>query len=116
GVLDFSVVVSRFATDIATCAPASNPAMVIITNAAVQPLNVTVQVGQPVLFLNTGTALHTTTADGGLWNSGQIGLGQSFGYVFTTPGVFLYHSTQGGDGALTGTITVVAPPPVVNNT
>ncbi|MCX6021193.1 MAG: hypothetical protein NTZ05_05600, partial [Chloroflexi bacterium] len=113
GVLDFSVVVSRFASGAAVCAPASNPAMVVLSDTGVLPLNVTVQVGQPVLFVNAGTAAHTATADGAIWNSGLIGLGQTYGYVFLTPGVFTYQSTQAGDGALVGTVTVQAAAPPI---
>ncbi|MCX6021583.1 MAG: hypothetical protein NTZ05_07605 [Chloroflexi bacterium] len=100
GVLDFSVVVSRFASEGASCAPAGNPATVTFSDGGVQPMSVTVQAGQPVLFVNSGAGTHTATADSGLWNSGLLGGGQSFGYVC---------------GALAGTITVAAPPPPVNN-
>ncbi|MCX6022263.1 MAG: hypothetical protein NTZ05_11135, partial [Chloroflexi bacterium] len=107
GVLDFSVVVSRFASEGTGCAPAGNPAMVLLSDGGVTPANVLVAAGQTVLFVNGGGALHTATGDVGLWNSGLVGAGQSFAYVFARPGVFSYHSTQAGDGALTGTVTVI---------
>ncbi|MCX6021107.1 MAG: hypothetical protein NTZ05_05155 [Chloroflexi bacterium] len=59
---------------------------------------------------------HTATADGGLWNSGVVAPGQSFGYVFTPLGTFTYRSTRPGDGAPAGTITAPAPPPASNPT
>ena len=50
---------------------------------------------------------HPATAAGGLWNSGLVGAGESFVYVFVTPGIFGFGSTQPGDGALSGVVTVL---------
>jgi len=39
---------------------------------------------------NDGTT-HTITADGGAFNSGNIGGGGTFSHTFTTPGTYAYH-------------------------
>ncbi|PXF22898.1 MAG: hypothetical protein CXX72_02240, partial [Methanobacteriota archaeon] len=49
--------------------------------------------------------IHTTTSDDGLWDSGQMNLGSTFVYTFTTAGTYNY--TCSSHSTMTGTITVV---------
>ena len=89
---------------------------VSIADFAFSPTPVTVKVGTVVTWTNYGGAAHTTTADGGDWDSGQIatgaggaygmggGTGGSFSHTFGTAGTFTYHCAI--HAQMTGTITV----------
>ena len=61
----------------------------------------TVHVGDTVTWTNNGTVTHTTTAKGGVWNSGNLAPGAMFSKTFTTTGIFKYrcnihHQMTGG--------------------
>ena len=56
-----------------------------------QPNVVTITVGSSVSWTNSGTFTHTVTSDTGVWDSGDIGPGQSFIQTFDKPGQYLYH-------------------------
>ena len=61
------------------------------------PQNVTLAPGAKVTWVNTDTALHTVTSYNGtstgkpLFDSGTLGSGQTFSYVFANPGSYRYY-------------------------
>jgi len=71
---------------------------------AFKPQTVSVQVGDTVVWTNNDTSLHTTTADGGAWDSGDLGHGDTFSFTFATPGTYTYHCSR--HPSMTGTVTV----------
>jgi plastocyanin len=88
----------------ATRAPARPTATVnvSIVEFMFNPSRTQVHVGDTVMWTNNGEVSHTTTAKGGVWDSGVLTPGQSFSFTFSTTGVFKYrcqiHPTlmQGG--------------------
>lgn len=66
------------------------------------PLVVTV--GSTVTWTNNDSIAHDSVADGGMWNSGILGPGQSFPFKFTTAGTFTYKCTIHPN--MVGTVTV----------
>ena len=70
----------------------------------VNPLVVTM--GTTVTWVNQDSMAHTATSDSGLWDSGMLIQGQSFSFVFHTPGTFPYHCTIHGVASMSGTIQV----------
>jgi plastocyanin len=103
---------------------APNAAVTLNDTEGFQPASLTVQAGQTVVWTNTGTKVHTVTADAGYFlnnfDSGGLAPGQSFSYTFNTPAVYTYHSatepvyfqdpSSGGTNVtyqFKGTITVI---------
>ncbi len=122
----YSVVVIAPGAPAAAVAPSTSPnvGLKIDDSAGFQPANVTVEAGQAVVWTNSGSNVHTVTADGGYFlagfDSGGLNPGQTFSYTFSAPGVYAYHSAtepvyfqdpNSGTTNLTyafkGTITVV---------
>jgi plastocyanin len=68
------------------------------------PSTLTVPVGTTVQWGNNDITAHTSTADGGQWNSNNIAPGQSFTFKFNTAGTYKYHCTI--HSFMTGTIVV----------
>lgn len=93
-----------------------NSAGVTIADFSFSPTPITVKVGTVVTWTNYGGAAHTTTADSGAWNSGQLaaaggaaygmsgGAGGSYSHTFGTAGTFTYHCLN--HTYMMGTITV----------
>ncbi|MFH1068391.1 MAG: choice-of-anchor D domain-containing protein [Candidatus Glassbacteria bacterium] len=84
---------------------------VLMPGNVFSPNNLTIAVGDTVLWNNSDTKAHTATSGtngvaNGLWNSGNLNSGQTFKHVFTQKGSFpyfcLYHFAIG----MTGTVTV----------
>ena len=86
--------------------PGPSSAVVSIADYSFTPDTVTVKVGTTVTWTNVGGVAHTSTADGGAWDSGQLasptsgggghgGGGGSAGGTYTTTfgatGTFTYH-------------------------
>lgn len=65
-------------------------AAVSIVNFAFTPSSLRVRLGTRVTFTNRGVT-HTVTADGGLFDSGDLAPGQSYQFTFTRAGSFAYH-------------------------
>lgn len=68
-----------------------NPCTIIIDNSVYgdgQP--VVIAVGTTVIWHNLDTTQHTTTSDTGLWRSPILEPGQTFSFVFDSPGTFMY--------------------------
>lgn len=69
------------------------------------PSSAVAKVGQTVAWMNSGGTTHTATADGGAFNTGDIGNGSTSAPItMTTSGVFTYHCAR--HPAMTGTLTV----------
>jgi plastocyanin len=54
------------------------------------PKNIQVHVGDTIKWTNNGAATHTSSAKGGVWNSGNIAPGGTFSFTFNSVGTFLY--------------------------
>ena len=84
---------------------------ITINDSTFSPRNVTVNPGDTVTWVNTGTIAHTVTSDNGGFDSGTISVGQSFTALFNTAGNYGYrcnfHGGVGGVGQ-SGTITVAS--------
>lgn len=81
-------------------------ASVRIINFAFSPRALSVRVGTRVTFTNRDMTTHTVTADGGLFNSGNLPSGQSVSFTFTGRGSFAYHCRIHPN--MTGTISVTS--------
>jgi len=68
------------------------------------PAALTISAGETVTWTNSGSEVHTVTADDYSWGTEDLEPGQSYSYTFTTPGTYTY-SCLLHDGQ-TGTITV----------
>jgi plastocyanin len=69
-----------------------------------EPAELTVSVEAEVRWVNTDGAAHTASADGGQWDSGTIGSGDTFSYTPVEPGRFAYFCTI--HPQMTGTLIV----------
>ena len=73
------------------------------------PSAMTIPAGTTVIWVNDERPKHTATADDGLFDSGDQGLGDDFAYTFAEPGSYpyfcRYHGDVGGVG-MAGTIEV----------
>jgi plastocyanin len=63
----------------------------LLTTTAFAPNPIAVPVGGTVTWMNNDNVAHTSTADGGAWNSGSIAPGASFSRTFASAGTFQYH-------------------------
>jgi len=75
-----------------------------LTTTAYSPNPITVAVGGTVTWLNNDSVTHTSTANGGAWNSGNMAPGASYSTTFPSAGTFQYHCTI--HPGMVGTITV----------
>jgi plastocyanin len=71
-----------------------------------RPRRLVVDRGTRVVWRNRGARPHTTTANGGQWDSGTLQPGESFGRRFRRTGTFRYHCEI--HSGMTGKIVVVA--------
>jgi plastocyanin len=74
------------------------------TTTAYAPNPMAVSVGGTITWTNSDNTTHTSTADGGAWNSGSIAPGASFSHAFPAAGTFTYHCSI--HPGMVGTITV----------
>ena len=76
------------------------------SNLAFSPPSVTIKAGQYVTWRNDDTSNHTTTEDSAtpVWDSGQLGPGQTFPQYFGSAGTFTYHCRN--HPTMTGTVIV----------
>jgi len=79
---------------------------IAITNFIFMPGDVTIQVGDTVIWTNNDTAPHTVDADSGAFKSGTMNKGDTFSYQATQPGVYTYYCQF--HPFMKATITVVA--------
>ena len=85
-----------------------------IVKFSFDPANLTVYIGDTVRWTNIDGAGHTTTSNGGFWNSGTLSNGQSFSYTFTTAGTFPYRCSI--HNGINGNITVLGSTPTATPT
>jgi plastocyanin len=69
--------------------PQSNA--VDITGFAFSPETLTISIGDTVAWTNKESATHTATADGGEFDSGNLGNGDTFSHTFTAAGTYTYY-------------------------
>jgi plastocyanin len=62
-------------------------------NRAFAPDEVTIDAGTTVVWTNSDSVAHTSTADGNAWNSGVVSPGGHFSVKFQNAGTFPYHCT-----------------------
>ena len=80
-------------------APAGSTTVTIVSgasalsNTAFSPNPISISVGTTVSWLNSDSTTHTSTSDGGAWNSSNLAPGRRFNFTFTTAGAFPYHCT-----------------------
>jgi plastocyanin len=75
-----------------------------LTSTAYSPNPVTVAIGGTVTWVNNDVVAHTSTANGGAWNSGSIAPGGRFAMTYPTAGSFPYHCAI--HPGMIGTVTV----------
>jgi len=85
---------------------AADDKSVTIDNFAFTPAETTVSVGSTLTWTNQQNARHTSTADGGAWDSGILSVGNSFAFTFDAPGDFAYHCDIHEE--MTGVVHVIA--------
>ncbi|HEY2571107.1 MAG TPA: cupredoxin family copper-binding protein [Solirubrobacteraceae bacterium] len=78
---------------LASGSTAATDAGVQIVYRAYQPAELTVLVGQPVTWRNSGLGPHTVTADAGQFDSSTLQAGATFSYTFSAPGTYAYSCT-----------------------
>jgi plastocyanin len=70
--------------------------VIAIRDFTFRPDSISVPPGATVTWVNCETPPqepHTSTADGGAWDSPEINTGQRFSHTFPAPGAFPYHCT-----------------------
>lgn len=68
--------------------------VVVVRDYEFVPASVTVAAGTRVTWVNCGpNEVHTSTADGGQWDSGSLAPGQVYTRTFGQAGDFAYHCT-----------------------
>jgi plastocyanin len=67
--------------------------VVVVRGFAFGPSEVRVRPGERVTWVNCAEDAHTSTADGGEWDSPLIAPGNAFTRTFETAGEFPYHCT-----------------------
>ena len=77
---------------------------VVMSGMAFSPGTITVSSGTTITWDNRDGTTHTSTADGGAWNTGNIPAGGSRTTTFNTPGSFPYHC--GLHPSMRGTVVV----------
>ena len=85
---------------------ASDTVRVTVSDYAYSDPDIAVRPGTYVVWVNAGEVVHSTTADGGLWDSLLLAPGESYGRVFDEVGSHSYHCSP--HPFMTGTVTVVA--------
>jgi len=75
-------------------------------NFAYQMANIQVRVGTTVTWTNQDSVPHSITFKNGMKDSGLLSQGQSFSYMFNTPGTYQYYCTV--HPYMVATVTVVS--------
>ena len=67
------------------------PRIITIADFKFAPAELTVSVGDTIVWSNGDAFRHTTTADSGAWASPELGKGERFVLASLSPGRFPYH-------------------------
>jgi plastocyanin len=119
----FSLAISLLALSVACSSSPSSPSMpsptpssgsgtsvTIVSGAAAlsttayAPNPITVAVGSTLTWVNNDSIAHTSTANGGAWNSGTMAPGASFSTILSSAGTYQYHCSI--HPGMVGTVTV----------
>jgi plastocyanin len=76
---------------LATAPPATAASIVSITSSGFDPAQMTVGVGDTVMWVNRDTVTRQLIADSGGFSSPQLPPGEMYTFQFTRPGTFAYH-------------------------
>lgn len=71
----------------------AKPKAVSISNFRYDPAELSVTIGDTVVWMNDDALLHTASADSGAWSSPEMRQGERFTYVALRAGRFPYHCT-----------------------
>jgi len=71
--------------------PTSEPKLIRINEFRFAPSDLSVAVGDTVVWTNDDALLHTTSADSGAWSSPEMRQGERFRFVAVRAGRFSYH-------------------------
>jgi plastocyanin len=63
---------------------------VTIKDFEFSPSTLQIKVGDTVVWNNTGPSSHTATSQNGMWDTGELRMGESSYFTFTQPGMFSY--------------------------
>jgi plastocyanin len=77
----------------ATSIPDNSTVVRIVANAGINsfsPNPVEVKVGETVTWINDDSGRHTVTSKDGVFDSGMMGKGQSFSFIFDKAGEYSY--------------------------
>ena len=77
--------------------PINYTTKVSIQNSAFNPSSVTVMVGGSILWANNDSGVHTVTADNGIFDSGDLQPGSTYGFTFNVVGPYYYHCKYHGE-------------------
>jgi plastocyanin len=103
-------------------APNGSAQTVTMKDDVFQPKNKSIQVGQSVTWINSGSKKHTATSDvttgPDAFDTGDISPGGQKSQTFNSPGIYFYHCTHHGSAGngttigtgMAGSITVTAVP------
>jgi len=64
-----------------------------LVDNAFRPRSLTVVQGTRVRWINRGDAVHTSTSNSDIWDSGLLDPGEAYSRVFRREGTFKYHCT-----------------------
>ena len=74
---------------------AANPTIyagrVSVTSGGFSPAELLIAESGTVLWTNNDNAVHTVTADNGMFDSGDLGAGATYTFTFNTRGEYSYH-------------------------
>lgn len=82
------------------------PNTVVMTGSTFSPSSLTIKKGTTITWKNNDAAIHTSTSDTGVWDTGDMSNGASKTTTFNTAGTFNYHCIYHQAMGMTGTITV----------
>ena len=72
-------------------APTVYAGRVSLTSAGYTPAELLIAESGTVLWTNNDNAVHTVTADNGMFDSGDLAAGATFTHTFGTRGAYYYH-------------------------
>ena len=96
-VLALGVVASPYSSSAASLSQTTVSIQINITDLGFEPENVTIVAGQSVHWTNESSQMHTVTAKGGHFDSGNLPTGAGFSIALAVPGVHTYSSLRDPD-------------------